>query len=390
MNALLWKVLLGRQSRWQAVIAGAGFCIGLFIMMLSGQLYRDINQVLKTQQAQENEPSFLIINKEVTLLNTFDKKASAFKAEEIDTIRQQPFVVSVGEFHTNQFVISADLTAQLGFSTDLFFEAVPDRFIDNKPEEFKWDPEKKFIPAILPTEFLNLYNFGFAMTQGLPQLPPAAVQMFPFTVIISGKGKKEQFSARVVAFSERIPSVVVPWEFMEWANNEFADGSGRPSRLILEVTDPGDEALKKFLKEKKYLANSEQMKSRKAGAIVKMLITVAGGVGLLFVVLSAVIFLINFQLVLSRAREEINILLNLGYTWSSVSRVLTVQLAAILLVVTGAAATMHMIAVRRIHAFFLQYGFSFQQDISYALLIGAGFAVAVLLANSLALRLSAK
>ncbi len=390
MNKLLWKILLNKQGRWQLIIASLGFCIGLFIMLLSVQLYFDLGSVLETQQERESESSYLVINKELSLLNTFDKTASGFKPEELDTIRQQPFITTVGTFQTNEFSISADLTAQLGFSTDIFFESIPDEFIDNKPEEFKWEPEKKFIPAILPTEFLNLYNFGFAMTQGLPQLPPAAIQMFPFNVSISGKGKTEKFSARVVAFSDRIPSVIVPWEFMNWANEEYGSGSKNPSRLMLEVKDPGDEALRKFLADKKYLANTEQMRTKKAGAILKMMVTVAGGIGLLFVALSFVIFLITFQLILSRAKQEIEILLNLGYKWGSISRVLTVQLVLIMLAVLCVSLAGQYFAMKEIHGFFAQNGFTLQSDTSVTLLIGAGIAVATLVINNLVLRLSGR
>lgn len=388
MNKLLWKILLNKQGKWQFLIAGAGFCIGLFILLLSVQLYSDFNQILFAQQEKENQSSYLLINKTVTLLNTFDKSVSGFTPAEIDTIRQQDFFISIGEFQTNQFSISANLTMQLGFSTDLFFEAIPDRFIDNKPEEFKWEREKNFVPVIISTEFLNLYNFGYAMTQGLPQLPPDAIKMVPFDVTIKGNGKEQKLSARVVAFSDRIPSVLVPIDFMNWANAEFGNGTKQPSRLIAEVKDAGNASMKLFLEKKKYITNQEQMKTQKAGAVLKMVITLTGAVGILFVALSFVIFVLNFQLALSRAKQEIDILLNIGYTRQSISGILTIQLVLILFLVVVLAFTAHYWAVQEMHIFFAQHGFTLAAKTSLALLVSGGAAVLMLLVNQLALKIS--
>ncbi|MDZ4845519.1 MAG: hypothetical protein SH857_08220 [Chitinophagales bacterium] len=388
MNKLLWKILLNKQGKWQFLIAGAGFCIGLFILLLSVQLYYDFNQILFAQQEKENQSSYLLINKTVTLLNTFDKSISGFTPAEIDTVKQQDFFVSIGEFQTNQFAISANLTMQLGFSTDLFFEAIPDKFIDNKPEEFKWEAEKNFVPVIVSTEFLNLYNFGYAMTQGLPQLPPDAIKMFPFDVTIKGKGKEKKFSARVVAFSDRVPSVLVPLDFMTWANAEFGEGAKQPSRLIAEVKDAGDERMKLFLEKKKYITNQEQMKTQKAGAVLKMVITLTGAVGVLFVALSFVIFVLNFQLALSRAKQEIDILLNIGYTRQSISGILTIQLVLILLLVVAASFAGHLISIEKIHGFFAQHGFVLVAKTSLALLVSVSAAALMLLVNTIALKIS--
>ncbi len=390
MNRLLWKILLSKQGKWQFFIAGTGLCAGLLIMLLSVQLYGDLQQVLKTQQSREDEPAYLLINKEVSLLNTFDKTISGFKTEEIEDFNKQKFILDIGEFQTNRFGISADLTMQIGFSTDLFFESVPNEFIDNVPDEFIWEAEKKFIPVIVSTEFLNLYNFGYAMTQGLPQLPKAAIQMIPFDVTLSGKGKKQKFSARVVAFSERIPSVLVPWEFMNWANAEFADGTKAPSRLIIKVSDPGDEQLKNYLAEKKFITNTERMGVQKAGAVLKMFVTIAATIGLLFVGLSFVIFLINFQLILSRAQQEIDMLLLLGYTRQSISRLLNFQFVMVLILVAIIAWLAHLMAVNKVHGFFAENGFILQSEHLIPFIAGISLLALMLVVNVVVMRFSVR
>ncbi|HXH19352.1 MAG TPA: hypothetical protein VNJ07_09750 [Chitinophagales bacterium] len=387
-NLLIWKILLSRQGKWQLLIAGIGFCIGLLILLVAVQLYCDLKKILETQQNRENQTAYLIINKQVTLLNTFDKSVSGFSQSEWDTLRKQNFIKAAGAFQTNQFKITGNLTQQLGFSTDLFFEAIPDSFIDNKPEEFKWEEGKNFIPVIVSSEFLNLYNFGYAMTQGLPQLPAAAVQMIPFEVSISGNGKSEKFSAKVVAFSDRIPTVLVPWEFMSWANKEFGSGIPSPSRLIIEVYDAGDKRLKKFLDEKKYIANSEKLRFQKAGTVLTVVVTIAGAAGVLFVILSLVIFVLNFQLILSRAKQEVDILLNLGYTRQFITRILNLQFALIVFGVLTVALSAQRFGVIRLHEYLARHGFLLKTETTLLLVIGVIIALFMLMFNSIALRLS--
>lgn len=384
----MWKILLSRQGRWQLLIAGIGFAIGLFIVLLAKQFFQDLKQVLASQQTRESESSFLIINKQVSLLNTFDKSVSGFTPSEIDAIMQQDFIVSAGAFHTNQFRIAADLTVQLGFSTDLFFEAIPDSYLDVKPAEFRWEEEKNFIPVIVPAEFLNLYNFGYSMTQNLPQLPADAIKMIPFNVTVSGNGKSKKLSAKVVAFTERIPTVLVPYEFMKWANQQFGSGEKNPSRLILEVKDPGDQRLKKFLDDKKYAANPEKMRFQKAATILKTIVTATAGTGLMFVVLSLVIFVLNFQVILARAKQEVDILLNLGYTRQSISRLLNLQFAATLLIILIISWAGQHFAVEKMHRFFAQNGFVLENQHFQPLLTGCAIILAMLLLNGISLRWS--
>jgi len=388
MNLLLWKILTAKQGRWQLFIAGSGFAIGLFILLISLQLHLDLKKVLTEQQSRENQSSYLVINKQVSLLNTFDKSVSAFSADEIAAIQSQEFITSVGAFRTNQFRIAADLTLQLGFSTDLFFEALPDKYIDNKPDEFRWEAEKNFVPVIVASEFLNLYNFGYSLTQSLPQLPPDAIKTIPFNITLSGNGRTKKFSARVVAFSNRIPSVLVPLDFMDWANKEFGSGEKDPSRLIIEVKDPGDERLKKFLEEKKYAANPESMRFKKAGTILKTVVAAAGATGLLFVALSLVIFILNFQLIIFRAKQEVDILMNLGYTRASISRLLNLQLLLMLLLAAALSLSARYFAVEWMHRFFSQQGVVFESDPCFPLLTGAGITLLMLLLNSISMRWS--
>ena len=58
--------------------------------------------------------------------------------------------------------------AGIHLSTDMFFESVPDEFVDIKLDKWHFDESTHTIPIIIPRNYLNLYNFGFAQSRSLP------------------------------------------------------------------------------------------------------------------------------------------------------------------------------------------------------------------------------
>ena len=43
-------------------------------------------------------------------------------------------------------------------STDMFFESVPDEFVDVKLDKWSFNPASDIVPIIIPRNYLNLYN----------------------------------------------------------------------------------------------------------------------------------------------------------------------------------------------------------------------------------------
>ena len=69
------------------------------------------------------------------------------------------------------------------------------------------------------------------------------------------------------------------------------------------------------------------------GALVKLMIGIIAFIGLVIVLLSILIFVLNFRLLISRSRENIQLLLQLGYQPDTLSRVLHKHLLNLFLVV---------------------------------------------------------
>jgi len=108
------------------------------------------------------------------------------------------------------------------FYTDISFESVPEEFIDITIKDWKWSEQSNFIPIIVPNQFLDFYNFQYSFSQSLPQLTPELVKMVLFKVNIHNSIQHISFNGKVVGFSNRISSMLVPQEFMDWANQKFA------------------------------------------------------------------------------------------------------------------------------------------------------------------------
>jgi len=60
-----------------------------------------------------------------------------------------------------------------------------------------------------------------------------------------------EIKARIKGFSNRIPSIMVPEEFLLWANERYGtEIEPAPCRLLTELTDGADPALSTFLRVK--------------------------------------------------------------------------------------------------------------------------------------------
>src|SRR6056297_2191341 len=183
----LYKILWKDQSRSHLLWAVVGNMVG-FVLLLSGiQFYDQIRNILESNE-DLLDPEYIIINKKVNIGQTLGLGSSGFSESEISDIESQSFANKVAPFISNNFPISAYTQSKQfsNFYTELFFEAVPDEFIDVKSDEWGWQEDKEFIPVILPQDYLNLYNFGFSQSQGLPKIPKEMIGLLRFQVKLKG------------------------------------------------------------------------------------------------------------------------------------------------------------------------------------------------------------
>ncbi len=318
-RGLIRKVLWGKKPTWQYLIASGGYATGLLIIMGSFLLYFELINIL-APKANDDGLNYLIINKEVSLANTLSIKSTGFNQEELDELKAQPFTEKVSPFTSSKFSAFLSAGENIPFSTAAFFESVDNEVIDDLPEGFNWSEGDKTIPVILSQDFLNLYNFGFAPTQGLPVLSKAAFKLITLDLAVSGPGGNKNFKMKVVGFSERYPTLLVPKSFMEWANDKIGNSSkSDPKRLVLKVKEVGDKAIPEYLFAQKYKVGGEKMESSKKVLAVKLASAMIGIIGAAFVLLALVAFLTGFRALIAEKKEEIALLMQLGYGISAVT-----------------------------------------------------------------------
>ena len=339
--SLVWKLMRRHISLGQ--LAGfffANLC-GMVIVLLSIQFYRDVAPLF-TEGDSFMKKDYIIVSKKVSTLGSFVGKSSTFSQTEIDEIEEQPFTRGVGEFTPSQFKVSAGVGMEqlgLNLSTAMFFESVPDKYVDTNLDGWHFEPGQEEIPIIIPRNYLNLYNFGFAQSRSLPQISEGVINMVNLEVRIHGGGKRDTYKGKIAGFSNRLNTILVPESFMTWANIHYGDGGIRkePSRLIVEVNNPTDDRIAQFFRERGYDTEDDKLDAGKTTWFLKVIVGIVLSVGLLISALSFYILMLSIYLLLQKNTTKLENLLLIGYGPNRVAfpyQSLTIALNAIVLVLS--------------------------------------------------------
>ncbi len=322
MNRLLWKLLRRHISIGQL----AGFFLanlfGMLIILLGVQFYRDVLPVF-TQGDSFMNNNYLIATKKISTLGSFTGKSSTFSQAEVEAMEQQSFTRSVGAFTPSLFKVSAGLGMEsmgIHLSTEMFFESVPDKYIDVNVEKWYFDEASGVIPIIIPRNYLNLYNFGFAQSRTLPKLSEGVMSLIQLDIQIRGNGRVANYKGTIVGFSNRLNTILVPQSFMEWANQTFApDKKAQPSRLIVEVKNPTDTAITDYFQQQNYETEGNGLDAGKTTYFLRLVTGIILGVGGLISILSFYILMLSIFLLLQKNTVKLENLLLIGYTPSQVA-----------------------------------------------------------------------
>ena len=244
---LVWQLLKCNISRSQLTAYTLSNFIGLSIVLTAIQFYLEVSDTLESDDSFISR-DYVVVSPKVSGLGSLSGGEPAmFDSTDIAGIASEPWAWRVGVFTSARFNVDASLDMNgRGMSTSLFFESVPDEFFDTVPPEWTFDPSNPEIPIVISKDYLTLYNFGFASTHGLPQLSEGMTGILPLRVSISGRGRQMWIPARIAGFSSRLNTIAVPEKFMTWANDNFGEGKPVTSRIIVELSRPGDPAIKEY------------------------------------------------------------------------------------------------------------------------------------------------
>ena len=335
---LVWKLL--RQHISIPQFAGFAFAnlFGMLIVLFGFQFYQDVLPVF-TQQDSFMKADYLIMSKKIGMGNTISGRTNTFSGSEIDDVSSQKFVKKVGKFTSTEFKVDASMGVNgvNVLNSELFFESVPDGFVDVPLKDWKYEPGSKEVPIILPRTYINMYNFGFAQSHSLPKISDGLVGMIDFEIFIQAGGKKEQFKGKVIGFSSRLNTILVPQAFMDWSNHEFApEDHSDPTRLIVEVGNPADENISQYLDENGYEVETDKLDAEKTTYFLRMMVTMVMVVGLVISILSFYILMLSIYLLVQKNSSKLENLLLIGYSPANVSKpyqLLTMGLNIVVLIV---------------------------------------------------------
>ena len=356
-NNIIWKLLRQHISKGQLIGFAIANLIGLTIVLLAVQFYRDVRPVFNDEESFIRK-DYLLITRAVTGAGAMMGNNIEFSDADINDLEGQPWCRQVGRFLNSDFAIDARLGVGSGHAmhSQFFFEAIPDEFIDIDPDKWGYNAAKPEVPVIISRDYLSLYNFGFAATQGMPKISEGQAEMIPLEFTLSGNGKRDVMPGRIVGFSNRLNTVIVPEEFMEWANARYGTGiKQQPQRLIVEVSSPGDVKIEQYMDEHHYEVAGDKMSTSKANYFLTVISGIVIAVGIIISLLSFFVLMLSIYLLLQKNTRKLRDLLLLGYSPSEVSKpyiMLVVGLnaavlvAAIVLMLLGRTTYMGMI-----HAF---------------------------------------
>lgn len=373
---LLWKLLREHVSVTQLVGFFVANLLGMLIILFGLQFYADILPLFQGKDAFFKR-EFLIVSKPVSTLGSLLGGKGTFSAREIQGFRDQPFTRQVGTFTSSLYDVSASigmLGTGMQVGTEMFFESVPDDYIDVNAQAWTYEEGSRTIPIILPRNYLNLYNFGFAQSRNLPKLSEGVLSMIRLEIRLSGGGHVEVYDGRIVGFSNRLNTILVPEAFMNWANHYYAPGKkAEPSRLIVEVNNPADEEIVKYIQARGYEVEGNTLDAEKTVWFLQILVGIVLFIGIVITFLSFYILILSIFLLLQKNTKKMLTLLLIGYSPVQVALPYQVLAVGLNLGVTGIACVL-LYGLRRMYLNNLQTLFpSLEGSSGHTVLAVAGF-----------------
>ena len=328
----LEKILWSSQHKGYRVLAITFLVLGLCISFLSLQL----SDYAKSILIKKNNAEYIIVGKEASFMKTFTGQPSQISEQEIRDLKRLKAVDQVSGFSSSQFPIKIRVEVGSPLKMDLFFESIPSHWLDINPTAFKWKKGSDFIPIIVSKEFLNLWNFGFAKSQGLPQIDFETARSIPLAIQIG----RDRYKGRIVGLSNRFQTVLVPHNFLSYANSKYAYGRNAINRAVIKANDPADDELLNYLNKHGLDYNPESILKDKINNILGVLLKIFSGLGIAFLILSISILLLQLLISIEQSKSHIIRLNLIGYDKNLIAKIYMKKVYSMMLISTVIAFTL--------------------------------------------------
>ena len=377
---LIWKLLRKHISVFELAVFFVANLIGMAVILAGIQIYSDLSPMLTGEKSLIGN-DYMIISRPIERVGGETPKISE---AEIEALRGEAFVENLGIFASSKFRVDGGIEFKgKQLSTMMFFESVPNEFIDVDSEEWNYEEGDNIVPIILPRNYLNLYNFGFSQTQGLPNITEEMIKRVEISLRIMGNGHTDYYSGYVVGFSDRLNTILVPMSFMTWANDYYSeDYSGDATRLILEVQNPSAPEVVEYMTEHNFVAEDKPSESNKALFLLQVCVAVIVCIGAVFSLLSIIILTLSIYLLLQKNVTKLENLVLIGYKPSYVAMpyilmtmILNVSIYLLSIVLVSYGQGMYMGYIGKL------FGVTFEASPATAIVAGLMLTAAITLFN---------
>lgn len=338
---MLKKILFKNSTNFQFVFATLGALAGLTALCLSFQLMMDV-QSFHSGEEELFGPNSLVIQKKVTKLSTLGMNNTDFTDQDIKELNRKEFITDVAPFKSANFQVAISEVKGDGlppFYADMFFQSIPDRFMDIDVD-WEWNEYSEYIPIVLPRDFIMIINYGIAQSQGFNQISEELLMAARLSIHLKGVEKKDIMIGRVVGFSQKISSILVPESFLDYSNAIYGSGDPLPpNRIFITIKDDSYGELEDLMEEMNLDIAKSAIDVVKIKTIIGVIIGIFGVASILITLLSLMGFVQYSQLALSKASYEIKTLLRIGYSVPQIVNTFIKQMAVIFGVITLSSIT---------------------------------------------------
>lgn len=319
---LVWKLLRQHISVPQFVGFFFASMLGMFIILLGYQFYRDVLPVFKSEDSFM-KADYLVISKKISTNTTISGGENEFTNNDIENLSKQTFIQRVGKFTSANYKVDVALGMNGNhiFNSEFFLESIPDSFVTTPKTQWTYTEGSKIVPMILPKSYLAMYNFGYARNHALPRISEGVIGMLDVDMYVHGKAHNKTFRGKVIGFSNQLNTILVPEKFMLWSNKYFStDNDNATTRLIIDTNNPTDAALTQYLQEQGYEIENNNLSAEKAAFFLRLVVCIVMIIGVIISALSFYLLMLSIYLLVQKNTTKLQNLMLIGYSPNRVAR----------------------------------------------------------------------
>lgn len=298
--------------------------LGWFLALGSLQGWLDFQNLLESETDWFRD-DLVFINREVRLSDSVGFTSSEVNPKTLEKLRAVEGVELAEPVERNHFPAAVEIGggAIPTLASEIFVEAIPPSLFKPDIDDWSWKPGDPLVPVLVPRQFLNLYNFGFAPGKGLPAVSESVAQRVRFSLIAfpAGGGTPVSFTASIAGFSDQIESIMVPLPFLTWANERFGEGpSDEHGRVAVALRNPDSREFYQLLEENRLLASRGTQEMARLRILLDLSLGILGTAGVIILALVLLLTLAEAESLIADHRDRIRKLYLIGHPPSTLIR----------------------------------------------------------------------